>query len=514
MKIPALFVCASLAAMPFARAAADDADTNSSAPAAASATETNAAALAPNPAAELSGTNGVVLNFHEAPLNLVLDYLSKKAGYIISSDEDLRERVTLESATPVDREELKTLLNDMLAKNNYRASFNGRILNIKRIGDAANSSETEIHNGIDLDKIPITDTVYTWILPVHSLDPQQLLKDLEQLVPNGSKVSADQGGSAIIMTGRGRDIHHFAEIIKALDGTAVASVAVVMLKYGDAKSVASELKEIFQSADSGVARANRFNQMGGGMRFRGFGGFPGFGGGGGGGEEANNNGRNNNPNTEAVFTSDDLVNAVVAAAPPELMPTITNTIAQLDQPAEDVTVVRVFHLIHADPTETADELTSLFANNNNSNDQNNRGMGFRFFRGRFGGGGGNGNQESDRMKKQSQVTAVADPRTESIIVTASKSLMDQIEGMIADLDRSDANAQVVTTYDISTADPMDIQNAMQALFAGQSSRTPNNNQMSPLESRAQTSANQQNANAATQFGQTSGGGGGAGVGGR
>jgi len=316
------------------------------------------------------------------------------------------------------------------------------------------------------------------------------------------------------MTGHARDIHHFAEIVKALDGSAVASVAVFMLKYGDAKSVAGELKEVFQSADSQVTRANRFNQGGGGgrMRFNPFGGFgggpPGFGGGG------NNNENEKNPNTEAVFTSDDQVNAVVAAAPPELMPAITNTIQQLDQPSDEITVVRVFHLRHADATETADELTSLFSTQNT--DQNNRGMGFRFFGGfrGFGGGGGGGNEQSDRMKRQSQVTAVADPRTYSVIVTASKTLMEEIAGMIADLDRSDANKMIVTTYDISTADPIDVQSAMQALFAGQSRPAANNTQVSPLEMRAENSANQQTGTAATTFGQNGQAAGGGGVGGR
>ncbi len=487
MKIQALLLCASLAAVPFARAADPDPDASTNAPA---------------PANEMSGTNGIVLNFHDAPLNIVLDYLSEKAGYIVSSDEELRQKVTLESATPVSKAELSDVLNDMLAKNGYRATFNGRMLTIKRIGDAANSSDVPIFTGSDPANIPTVDTIRTQIMPVHSLDPQQLLKDLDQLIPNGAKTSSDEAGSAIIMTAHARDIHHFAEIIKALDGSAVASVAVFMLKYGDAKSVASELKEVFQSADSNVTRANRFNQGGGGrMRFNPFGGFGGPGGFGGGGNGGNENEKN--PNTEAVFTSDDQVNAVVAAAPPELMPTITNVIQQLDQPSDEITLVRVFHLRHADPTETADELTSLFSNTSNT-DQNNRGMGFRFFGGFRGGfGGGNNNDQSDRMKRQSQVTAVA----------ASKTLMEEIAGMIADLDRSDANKMIVTTYDISTADPIDVQSAMQALFQGTSSRTPNNNETSPLELRAQNAANQQTGTAATSFGQNGAGGGGGGVGG-
>ena len=53
------------------------------------------------------------------------------------------------------------------------------------------------------------------------------------------------------------------KIINDLDGTAFSEVAVSILKYADSKSVAAELKEIFQSADSDVTRANTRNNFAG-----------------------------------------------------------------------------------------------------------------------------------------------------------------------------------------------------------------------------------------------------------
>ena len=60
------------------------------------------------------------------------------------------------------------------------------------------------------------------------------------------------------------------------------------------------------------------------------------------------------------------------------MRTVTNVIAQLDKPSEDVTEIRVFRLKHADPTEVAEELGNLFPSSNSSSDQNGRTMGFQF----------------------------------------------------------------------------------------------------------------------------------------
>ena len=43
-----------------------------------------------------NGTNGLRLNFHNAPLNLVLDYLSDAAGFVINKEADVRGTVDVQ----------------------------------------------------------------------------------------------------------------------------------------------------------------------------------------------------------------------------------------------------------------------------------------------------------------------------------------------------------------------------------------------------------------------------------
>ena len=52
----------------------------------------------------------------------------------------------------------------------------------------------------------------------------------------------------------------------------------------------------------------------------------------------------------------------------------------------------------------------------------------------FGGGGGGGDTTSDRIRRAQQVSAVADQRIQAVVVTAPKSLMDQISQLIDGLD--------------------------------------------------------------------------------
>ena len=214
------------------------------------------------------------------------------------------------------------------------------------------------------------------------------------------------------------------------------------------------------------------------------------------------------------------MNAVIAATPPELMPTVTNVIQLLDQASDEVTLVQIFHLNNADATETADEINNLFnPTDQNNNNNNGRGAGFRYFGGGFnpfgGGGGGNGNSQSDREKRQTQVNAVPDPRTSSLIVTASKTMMAEIAGAIRQLDQSDARKQRAFVIDISNADPEDINTAMQTLFAGQNHTTANSAlTTSALQSRMENANSQQTSTAATTFGTQGGGGTGGGGGNR
>ena len=400
---------------------------------------------APVAEADMTPTNAVRMNFHDVPLNTVLNYLSKRMGFVVVSDAEIHGNATIVSEQPVGTNDVINLLSEALAKNNYAVSRDGRVLTISMADNAKLTSPVN-HPESPAD-IPLNDSMATDILPVHTLNPTQLIKDLDQVIPPGATVSANEAGNAVIMTGRQRDIHRFAEIIAALDSTSVSEVEVFVLKFADAKAVSDELKEIFQSPDSTVARADARTRFQGRGGFGG--GFPGFGGGGGGGD---NSSTEKNASNKAVFTSDDQMNAVIASAPPDYFPMITNVVDRLDQPTTDITMIQVFHLTNSDPTEMANELTSLFPDPDSNNSQNGRTMGTRFLP-PWMQPQTPANNKSARMTAAALVRVVPDPRTSSIIVTTSRDQMEQIAGVIATLDKSDAQTQHVFEYDLSTADP-------------------------------------------------------------
>jgi type II secretory pathway component GspD/PulD (secretin) len=445
---------------------------------------------------EVAPTEGLVLNFQDVPLNAVLSYISAKAGLIILSDVDLKGKVSVVAEQPLMTNEIVDLLNSQLAKNSYAVMLVGRTLTIMDAASAKTSALTPvIVNNSGPKQIPINDEIVTEILPVHSLQPAQLVKDLESLIPTGDTVTANDAGNAIVMTASQKDVHRISEIIAALDSSAISDVEVFVLKYADAKSLASELKDIFQTVDSDITSANTRNSFagqggpGGGMVPPGFPGFPGGGGG-------DSNESTKNAQTHSIFVSDDQMNAIVVSAPPYYMHSVSNLIGALDRPSQEITEIKIFRLKHADPGEIADELSNLFPSGNGGSDQNDRSMGIQFSP--FQQQPSSSASQSTRMTRQSTVLAVADRRTQSVIITASKDLMAQIQGLVKDLDLGTQGVQRVTALDFGGADPATVQESMAGLFSNSNGRNQNSTQTAtPLANRYNGNANSQSTSAQT-----------------
>lgn len=191
---------------------------------------------------------------------------------------------------------------------------------------------------------------------------------------------------------------------------------------------------------------------------------------------------------------------------------LVEIIKAIDMSAEDATELRVFHLKHHDPVEVANLLTGLFSDQSSSGgNQNPIRFGFPgvfggaggFRGGGFGGGGfgnagggggnrpgvagaaGGANNQADRIKKRQQVVAVADPRTSSVVVTAAKDLIEQIAGMIQQLDQDSPKVAHVSVIHLENADPQQVQQVLQDMFQSSTASRNTANQNSPLMNRIQ-----------------------------
>ena len=166
---------------------------------------------------------------------------------------------------------------------------------------------------------------------------------------------------------------------------------------------------------------------------------------------------------------------------------LVEIIKAIDSSAEDETELRVFHLKHHDPIEIANLLTGLFSGQGSTSGSQTPIRfggpgGFGGFGGAVsagsphGGGGPGGGQhypptvKRPRIKKRQQVVAVADPRTSSVAVTASKDMMDQIASMIEQLDQDSPKVPHVSVIHLENADPQQVQQVLQDMFQSSTRR--------------------------------------------
>ncbi|MCX8109019.1 MAG: hypothetical protein N3G20_09470 [Verrucomicrobiae bacterium] len=473
-----------------------------------------------NSSSETAATDGertLRLNFRNAPLELVLNYLSEAAGFIIMpGSADVKGKVDVWSNQPLTKQEAIDVLNSVLAKNGYAAVVKGRLLKIVTTGEMKNQY-SPVRSGSDPEQIPPTDEVVTQIIPLKFINAVQLSRDLQPLIQ--TTMAANEGGNSLIITDTQANIRRIAEIVKAVD-TAVASVSkvkVTMLKYADAKAVANVIRDLFQSQqDTSQGRG----QQGGPGRFfdfmRGGPGGPGAPGGEGRQAQAQTAASGRAPQPRVVAVADERSNAVIVSAPEDQMAVIDGLISELDQNVDEITELRVFHLQHADPQEMANLLSSLFPDPTSSQQGGGRGQ-FQFG-GRFGGPfpmmpgqnnirGATSANTSERAIKQTRVVAVPDQRTRSVVVSAARNLMDQIAAMIADLDSDPARKQKVFVFDVQNSDPEQVQEILQNLFPAQNyggysgTRSYRQNRAgTQLNTRAQQNMNMGFGRNATGFG--------------
>jgi type II secretory pathway component GspD/PulD (secretin) len=443
----------------------------------------------------------MILNWRGVTVDQALTMLSDYAGLTINRQTPTSAAgiVDLVSTKPISKEEIVPLFNKVLADHDLVAIQDGKILNIMTTEAATENASTPVGVVTNWYDIANDAQEVTWVIPVHTLNPKQVLTDLYTLIPPGAKMNSSDAGTSVIMTGRQMDVRRFAQIIAALDSTGNGDLEVFLLKFADSKAIASELKDVFATDSSGPQGAGNP-----------FAAFLGRGGRGFGGAAANANtdeSRRTGIHVNAV--SDDENNAVLVSAPADFMPGISNIITALDIPQEDTVQIRLFFLTNADCTDVANELLQLFPDpTQSSQGQNNNRRGAAQFRGGFGGGGGGGaaGSMSDRLKKQATVNAVPDPRTQSVLVTASKDTMEQISQMIGELDSDTRGHVEVYVYKPVYADVLDLISPLTDLFQQSGRSTSTSSQLNALQQRMQTAAQQNSVNAQTTIGSGSGGG--------
>ena len=222
------------------------------------------------------------------------------------------------------------------------------------------------------------------------------------------------------------------------------------------------------------------------------------------------------PNSATITANVDS-NSLVVTDTQSNVRHIVELLSALDGSAGSVSSMRVFQLKNSDPQEMAALINNIFGGGQSGARSGQPQMpGFGGFPG-FGGGpgaaiaamaaargsggpggpGGRGSSSSSSRGSRSSggssrgtpVVAVADPRTYSVIVSASKETLEDVDGIIRQLDASTARKQKVFVYSLEHGDVKQVESVLRNLFQGSNVRTTGSQEVDPLSTRA--SANSQ-----------------------
>jgi general secretion pathway protein D len=422
----------------------------------------------PASAQDASAEEGIRLNFRGVPLDTVLDYLSRSAGFVIVRETTVEGTVDVWSHQALTKDEAVDLLNTILNQKGYAAIRNDRTLIIVTL-EEARAHDLPVVAGSDSAEIPKTDEMVTQIIPVRYANVSQLVAAMEPLLPGYAVVTANEGSNAIVLTDTRKSIHRMVEIVEALDTSfsSVAALRVFPLEYSEAAETAKLINDLFSPPATNRSARNPREAFF--QRFQRRGESGGGGGRSGRGENGGSQGAGSQERramSRVLAVADERTNAVVVSAPEEVMSTIAQMILELDADTAAVPEVQVFRLKFALAEDMVDVIIEAFVPQNT-----NRGGGR---------GGGRGGQPSrggfGGIPEEDMVQAVADSRTNSVVVNAMSDKMVLIAKMVESLDADPALTQRVFVYDLKNADSESVAAILEDMFGASGNGRRSNSQ--------------------------------------
>jgi general secretion pathway protein D len=428
-------------------------------------------ALAPEASAVRPTDNPELrLNFKGAALDTVLDYLSQAGGFVIVREAPVSGTVDIVSHNPLTADEAVALLHTVLNDRGLAVIRTERTLRIVRRDDAR-ARDIPVCSGSDPATVPRTSEIVTQIVPLRHTTATKLMETLKPLVPAGATMTANEDGNALVITDTRANIRRLLEVVQAIDTTvsSILDIQVMSLRYADATETADVINKVYEtpSAKAGT-QSSRGSGRGAGEFFARMRGFGGEGGDSAAASDTSAEARQTASYVKAV--ADQRGNAVVVTAPAEVLLQIAELVAELDLPSEAVTTLRVFPLRYADATQIANVLTGLYPDTTTSSS----GGGTRSRGGGMPGFGGmpfgpqaqtqQGSSQSQRKLSEAKVLAVADTRTNSVIVSASSATVEDIERVVKELDATPANVPIVHVYQMENADVTRAKEILDSMF--------------------------------------------------
>ena len=368
----------------------------------------------------------VSFDFHDADISNVLKLYAQMSGLTVITAEGLSGKVTIINPKQVPIDDAFRILQSVLSVRGFTALQSGPVLSIVPL-DRAIGSTTQVNSDSSPMDLNNRDMVMTQVIPLENVDAEAMAKELLPLVNKGASLIGSPGTNALILTDTASNVQRFMKLVDALDKTSTRTeMRVYPLKRAEAGALADIINNLYTQITS---------------RGRGGGGAPQP------GQPPPQPGQPGAPaggRPAVVAVADTRTNSVLIVASPDNQEQIAQEIInRLDGNNDNTLDTKIRKIKYADAATVASLVSNVLSNmHGTSGAQSGSSFQSRAFGGygQFGSGGGGGDQGAQSTDPFGKI--VAEPRTNSVVITASTERMAKINELI---DRIDVDVPVETT---------------------------------------------------------------------
>ncbi len=311
-------------------------------------------------------------------------------------------KIQMISPRKVTKEEAYQAFLSALNVAGYTTVETGKVIKIVATTTAAKDNLSIYQGG---NWSPRTDKLITQIVPLRYIEARVVQTTLSQLVPSNS-IIAYQPTNTLIISDTGYRVRRVLKIIEMLDVAGQApKVALVPIRYGDAKTISAKISEIISASES-ASRA----------------------------------GAPTSGKSSFKISVDERSNSVVIFGPPRTIQDVKDLVKKFDFPIDDPAnqaAIRVRFLDYADAKKIATTLSSL-ASGQSGAARRSPTTPIRSI--------GQTNARTPRANESSSepsavadlgdnVKITADDSSNSLLITGSRAAYEAVNGIIRKLDR-------------------------------------------------------------------------------
>lgn len=371
----------------------------------------------------------ITLDFRGSDISNVLRFFAMATGWQVVPDAGLTGPVTIISPKPLTLDQAFQVLQSTLEVRGFAGQIERRgettILKIVPLDRAVQSTPLlgGPEGGVNPDQAQ--GQVITQVIPIENVDAASLARELQPLINRGASMVGSVGTNALVVTDTATNVKRINELVKLLDRAASNNeLRMFRLRRADATDVANAINSLFRQV---YTRGTGRGIMGQQPMMPGQPGMPP-------GMQPGMQQPNMPTGQERgaiVAVPDTRTNSVLVVASRENMARVEQLVNELDDENAGAMETKIVKLRYANAVDVANLISSVLTEAAASRSSRaTQGGGASFFQRVFGTGG----QQQTQSSGDPFAKVVADPRTNSLIITATQERMERIEKMIAELD--------------------------------------------------------------------------------